>query len=115
MVGGSCYRVGYVDVLVGARLDELAADEEAHLGLQGNTSVAGTPSTATNHGEWEWAGGGNPWVRTGVEAGPSESHAADAAAVENGAAAIGDRRRPEAARGRCQGTRYGEAAMEGST
>jgi hypothetical protein len=53
-------------------------------------------------------------VHTGVEAEPSDSPAVDA--VENGAAAIGDRRRPEAARrGRCQGTRDGgvEAEREG--
>jgi hypothetical protein len=51
-------------------------------------------------------------MHTGVEAGPSDSHAVDA--VENGAAAIGDRRRPEAARrGRCQGTRDGGREAEG--
>lgn len=78
-------------------------------GTRGEVSRGATrpPSTATNQRQREWTGDGNPRVRTGVEAGPSESHAVDAATVENGAAATGDRRRPEAAWGRCQGTRDG--------
>ena len=105
-------------MLVGARLDELAADEEAHPWLRG---VEAQGSEVSRDGltrrRWppqprrravaegyEGSGGKGQRARTGDEAGPLESHGA--AAVESGTAAAiaGDRRSPEAARGRrrCQ-------------
>jgi hypothetical protein len=103
--GERAYGVGDIDILGGPRLDELAADEEANPRLRGS-GMAGEPYAKGNReqsrarrriGMGTWGSGGNSdrHVRTGEEA-ASESQ--PAAAVESGAA-IGDRRRPEAARG----------------
>lgn len=101
--GSRAHGVGDVDVLVGARLDELPADEEAHprLGRRKARSQAGRGAERSTRNQTEaenrLGDGEEPRARTGVEAGPLESHAAAAAAVDKWAVA-GDRRSPGAAR-----------------
>lgn len=110
--GSRAHGVGDVDVLVGARLDELPADEEAHprLGRRKARSQAGRGAERSTRNQTEaenrLGDGEEPRARTGVEAGPLESHAAAAAAVDKWAVA-GDRRSPGAARVREGGVSQG--------
>ena len=100
-------------MLVGARFDELAADEEAHPWLRGveeqgfEVSRDGLtrwrwplqPQRCTIIEGYEWTGRKGQRTRTGDEAGPLESHEAATAKSGMAAAIAEDRRHPEAAHG----------------